>query len=70
MTERRSAEVPLPCDDSPKKWSIPSFIVRDYQHGYERECTEYLFGGENKKGARDSVEDQLERVIHLSLKAA
>lgn len=43
-----------------KKWQIPSFLIRNYQFGYERECYEYFFGGEDKRGARSSSTTLLE----------
>ncbi len=70
MTIKSEGQPALTEEIGEKKWTIPSFIVRDYQYGYERECTDYLFGGESKKGGRESVEGQLERVVHLSLKVA
>lgn len=39
-----------------KRWVLPSFLVRNYQFGYERECHDLLFAGEGRRGARE-IED-------------
>ena len=36
-----------------RRWRIPSFLVRNYRFGYERECTDLMFSGSEQKGARE-----------------
>lgn len=37
------------------------------QCGYERECTEALYGGEKQLGSRESVSEQVQRAIRYGL---
>lgn len=60
MSDRDSSDVPDDETSLARRWMIPSFLVRNYQFGYERECHDLLFSGENRKGARESeiIEDE------------
>lgn len=47
-----------------RRWNLPSFLVRNYQFGYERECHDLLFAGESRKGARE-IEDAEDIILDL-----
>lgn len=63
MKKRESLGVPKLDED--RRWKIPAFLIRNYQYGYERECTDYLFGGDNKRGAREELEERTSLVYEF-----
>lgn len=59
MTKRDSSDVPGGQELFIRRWLIPSFLVRNYQFGYERECHDLMFSGENRKGAREEADEDV-----------